>query len=165
MGHSRESVMKGRAGRALPRVMAVSSGGGHWVQLRRIMPAFAGLDVFFVSTEPLGDADIGAYRYYRVRNATRRTGFGLMVSGWQTLWILSRERPDVVVTTGAAPGLIALTLAKLLLGSRTVWIDSLAQSESMTLSGRLARPVADAWLVQWAHLAQPGGPYFWGAVL
>jgi UDP-N-acetylglucosamine:LPS N-acetylglucosamine transferase len=165
MKHSRESVMEGRAGRALPRVMAVSSGGGHWVQLRRIMPAFAGLDVFFVSTEPAGDADIGAYRYYRVRNATRRTGFGLMVSGWQTLRILRQERPDVVVTTGAAPGLIALVLAKLLLRSRTIWIDSLAQSESMTLSGRLARPVADAWLVQWAHLARPHGPDYWGAVL
>jgi UDP-N-acetylglucosamine:LPS N-acetylglucosamine transferase len=147
------------------KILAVASGGGHWVELRRVVPAFGDLDVVFVSTDPETDNDLSAYRYHAVRNATRRDSLGFAVLGWQMLRILRRERPEVVVTTGAAPGLIALALAKLLLRSRTIWIDSLAQSESMTLSGRLARPVADAWLVQWAHLAQPGGPYFWGAVL
>ena len=70
-----------------------------------------------------------------------------------------------MVSTGAAPGLVALALAKLMLGSRTIWIDSIANSERLSLSGRLARPVADAWLTQWAHLARPGGPDYWGAVL
>ena len=69
------------------------------------------------------------------------------------------------MTTGAAPGFVALVLAKLLCRSRTVWIDTVANSEGMTLSGRLARPFADAWLVQWPHLARPGGPEYWGAVL
>ena len=70
----------------------------------------------------------------------------------------------MVVTTGAAPGLVALALAKLFAGSRTVWIDSIANTERLSLSGRLARPVADAWLTQWPHLARPGGPEHWGAV-
>ena len=71
----------------------------------------------------------------------------------------------MVVTTGAAPGLVALVAAKLLLRSRTIWIDSIASVETLSLSARLARPVADAWLVQWAHLARPEGPEYWGAVL
>jgi hypothetical protein len=71
----------------------------------------------------------------------------------------------MVVTTGAGPGLMALAVGKLVAGSRTVWIDSIASVETMSLSGRLARFVADAWLVQWAHLARPEGPEFWGAVL
>ncbi len=83
----------------------------------------------------------------------------------EILAIVRRERPEVVVTTGAAPGLVALVVAKLVCGSRTVWIDTVANSERMTLSGKLARPVADAWLVQWPHLAKAGGPEFWGAVL
>ena len=33
------------------------------------------------------------------------------------------------------------------------------------MSGRMARPVADAWLVQWEHLGRPEGPHYWGAVL
>jgi exopolysaccharide biosynthesis glucuronosyltransferase PssD len=145
--------------------MAVSSGGGHWVEMRRILPAFAGLEVVYVSTEPAIDADLAACRYYPVHNVTRRNRLGLTVLGWQMARILIRERPEVVVTTGAAPGLVGLALAKLLLGSRTLWIDSIAAAERMSLSGQLARLVADVRLTQWQHLARPGGPQYWGAVL
>ena len=47
------------------KVMAVASGGGHWVELRRLMPAFAGREVLYVSTEPVADADLAPARYYR----------------------------------------------------------------------------------------------------
>jgi UDP-N-acetylglucosamine:LPS N-acetylglucosamine transferase len=147
------------------KVMAVASGGGHWVELQRIMPAFAGSEVVYVSTEPLADADLAPARYYAVRNVTRKNRLGFAVIVRQIWRVLRAERPELVITTGAAPGLVALALAKLLCRSRTVWIDTVANSEKMTLSGRLARPVADAWLVQWPHLAKPGGPDYWGAVL
>jgi UDP-N-acetylglucosamine:LPS N-acetylglucosamine transferase len=150
---------------SMRKVMAVASGGGHWVELRRIMPAFDGAEVVYVSTEPVADADLAPARYYAVQNVTRRNRLAFASIVRQIFGILRRERPDVVVTTGAAPGLVALVLAKLVCRSRTVWIDTIANAEKMTLSGRLARPLADAWLVQWPHLARPGGPEFWGAVL
>jgi hypothetical protein len=31
------------------RFMAVSSGGGHWIQLLRVSPAFSGCDITFVT--------------------------------------------------------------------------------------------------------------------
>ena len=147
------------------KVMAVASGGGHWVELRRLLPAFAGAELVFVSTEPVADADLAPARYYPVRNVTRKNRLAFAVTIRELARIIRAERPEVVVTTGAAPGFVALALAKLLCGSRTVWIDTIANAERMTLSGRLARPFADAWLVQWPHLAKPGGPEFWGAVL
>jgi UDP-N-acetylglucosamine:LPS N-acetylglucosamine transferase len=145
--------------------MAVASGGGHWIELRRILPAFEGMEVVYASVEPTTDADLGPARYYRIRDVSRRDPFGFAVIFWQLARIMRRERPDVVVTTGAAPGLMALLVGKLVAGSRTVWIDTIASVEVMSLSGRLARHVADAWLVQWEHLARPGGPEYWGAVL
>jgi UDP-N-acetylglucosamine:LPS N-acetylglucosamine transferase len=147
------------------KVLAVSSGGGHWVELGRLRAAFAGLDVAYVSTEPADAASLGGARHYVVRNVTRRDRWGFAVTLWQILRILLRERPDVVVTTGAAPGFLALAVAKLLCGSRTIWIDSIASVGTLSLSARLARPVADAWLVQWAHLAHRDGPEFWGTVM
>jgi UDP-N-acetylglucosamine:LPS N-acetylglucosamine transferase len=146
------------------KVMAVASGGGHWVQLRRIKEAFRGCDVVYASTEMAADADLDG-PYYQVRNVTRRNGLALVVVAWQVARILARERPDVVVTTGAAPGFVALALAKLFFGSKTIWIDSISSSETMTLSARLARPVADVRLVQWRHLARPDGPEYWGDIL
>lgn len=146
-------------------VMAVSSGGGHWVELRRLLPAFEGLDVVYVSTDEASEAELAGAPYHRIPNVSRmnaRGAFGLLAVMAR---VVRAERPEVVITTGAFPGFVALLLAKLLVGSRTVWIDSIAAGERMSLSGRLARPVADAWLVQWPHLARPGGPEHWGAVL
>ena len=103
--------------------------------------------------------------YYQIRNATRRDRLAFAVLAVQLARILRKERPEVVVTTGAAPGLVALVLSRWLCGSRTVWIDSIAAAERLSMSGRLARRVADAWLTQWQHLARPEGPHYWGAVL
>jgi len=147
------------------KIMAIASGGGHWVQMRRLMPAFEGLPVVFVSIDPSSAADVPGRTYYTVRDVTRRDRLGFAVIIGQLVRILLIERPAVVITTGAAPGFIALAVAKLLLRSRTVWIDSIANAERLSASGAQARRVADVWLTQWEHLARPEGPEYLGAVL
>ncbi len=75
-----------------------------------------------------------------------------------------RIRPDVVVSTGALPGFIALRLAKL--GRRrTVWLDSIANCEELSMSGKRIGGAADLWLTQWPEVAAPGGPDYAGSVL
>jgi UDP-N-acetylglucosamine:LPS N-acetylglucosamine transferase len=147
------------------KVMAVASGGGHWVELRRLLPAFEGMEVVYASVDATTDADLRPARYYQLRDVSRRDPLGFFVIALRLARIMRRERPDVVITTGAAPGLMALLVGKLVAGSRTVWIDTIASVDNMSLSGRLAGFVADLWLVQWKHLARPGGPEYWGAVL
>ena len=75
-----------------------------------------------------------------------------------------RHRPDVVLSTGAAPGFFAILFGKLL-GARTIWVDSIANAEQLSLSGKKAGRFADLWLTQWPHLAQPGGPLYKGSVI
>ena len=79
-------------------------------------------------------------------------------------WIMLRERPDVIISTGAAPGLLAVVLGKLM-GARTLWLDSIANADRLSLSGKLAGRYANLWLTQWPHLAGVDGPSFRGAVL
>ena len=146
------------------KVMVACSAGGHWVQMRRILPAFDGFELFFVGVEPGPDPALGPVRYYPVGNFTRRNPQAMLGVVRRLVGIVRAERPELAVTTGAGPGFLALAVAKLAGGSRTIWIDSIANTERMSLSGRLARPVADVRLVQWQHLARPGGPEFWGAV-
>jgi UDP-N-acetylglucosamine:LPS N-acetylglucosamine transferase len=147
------------------RILAVASGGGHWVQLRRLRGAFEGLDVAFVSVKSAYADDVKEHRFYNVRDATRWNKFGLLILAVQLAGILLKERPKIVITTGAAPGLIAIALARHMLGARTVWIDSIANCETMSSSGLHARRFADVWLTQWPQLAGPAGPVHWGAVL
>lgn len=147
------------------KIMAIASGGGHWVQMRRIMPAFEGLNVFYVSLDPSSATDVPGKTYYTIRDASRRDRVGFVILAGQLIRIILRERPKIVITTGSAPCLIALVLAKVLLRSRTIWIDSIANAERLSSSGAQAGRVADIWLTQWEHLASPTGPHYWGAVL
>ena len=147
------------------KILAIASGGGHWVQMRRIMPAFEGFDVAYASVDPSSAADVPGRTFYVIQNVTRRDRLGFAVLITQLARILIRERPDIVITTGAAPGFIALGMTKALLRAKTIWVDSIANAERLSSSGARARRVADVWLTQWEHLAGPGGPDYWGAVL
>lgn len=145
-------------------VLAVSSGGGHWVQLQRLRPALAGHDVTFASVSPAYRSDVPEQPFHVLPDATRWNTLGLVRLAWQVYRLVRRLRPRFVVTTGAAPGLLALRIGKMF-GARTVWLDSMANVEGLSLSGRLARRHADLWLTQWPHLAQPGGLLYEGSVL
>ena len=134
------------------RVLAVASSGGHWTQLRRLRPAFAGHDVAYVTTDPGHRAEVGDARFYAVRDANRWNKLTLLISALQIGWVLLKERPDIVISTGAAPGYLAIRGARLL-RARTAWIDSIANVEEVSLSGRLASEQADLCLTQWPHLA------------
>ena len=145
------------------RIMAVASGGGHWVQLQRVMPAFEDHDVTFVTINPTYKTDVPGERVLIVRDSTRWNKLGLIVLGFQILWSLIRIRPHVVVSTGAAPGFMAIVLGRLL-GAKTVWLDSIANVEEVSMSGRMVRPWAVLWLTQWPHLATDDGPEYAGRV-
>jgi len=147
------------------RVLAISSGGGHWTQLRRLSPAFEGMDVAFASIGIESANDVTGTRFYPICEFTRfrkRNFFRLL---FQILRILIHERPDAVITTGQGPALLTLGLAKYLFRSKTIWIESIANCEQLSTSGTAARFVADIWLTQWEHLSKEGGPAFWGQVI
>jgi UDP-N-acetylglucosamine:LPS N-acetylglucosamine transferase len=145
------------------RILAVASSGGHWVQLRRLAPAFEGHDVAYLTTDPGHRSEVGSARFHVVNDASRWNKFALLRCALKILWIVLRERPAVVVSTGAAPGYLAIRCARLL-GARTVWIDSVANVEELSMSGRLASTTADLCLTQWPHLAG-GSVKYLGAVL
>jgi UDP-N-acetylglucosamine:LPS N-acetylglucosamine transferase len=147
------------------RVLAIASGGGHWVQMRRLVPAFAEFDVAYVSVFPDYAEQVPGHRFYTVTDVSRISLLKLVALVPQFSAILMRERPDVVITTGSAPGLVGIALAKVLTRAKTIWIDSIANSEQMSSSGRRARMFADHWLTQWPQLASAKGPSYWGAVL
>jgi len=147
------------------RIVAIASGGGHWVQLQRLRPAFEGCDVAYVSVYPDYADDLDGARFYTVTDVSRVNLKQLLVIVPQFIAIMLRERPDVVITTGSAPGLIGLAVARLTTGAKTIWIDSIANCERLSSSGRQARRVAHQWLTQWPELARPEGPHYWGAVL
>jgi hypothetical protein len=82
----------------------------------------------------------------------------------QLIVLVMKVWPDVIITTGSAPGLMCLAVGKLF-RRKTVWIDSIANVQELSTSGKKARHVADLYLTQWEGLAGPDGPYYKGSVL
>jgi UDP-N-acetylglucosamine:LPS N-acetylglucosamine transferase len=99
-----------------------------------------------------------------VPDATRSNKLSILLSALAILLLLVRVRPNLVISTGSLPGFLVVRLGHLF-GVRTVWVDSIANVEVLSVSGQRIGPHADLWLTQWEHLARPGGPGFRGAVL
>jgi len=147
----------------MKKILAVASGGGHWIQLLRLRPAFEGSDVRFLSTHQDFEKDV-SQSIYTVIDANFNQKFRLVCMSFQVFWVLLKYRPNVIITTGAAPGFVSLALGKLF-GAKTIWLDSIANAEELSKSGRYVRFFADIWLTQWEHLKTEKGPVYKGRVL
>lgn len=145
------------------RLLAVASGGGHWVQLRRLLPAFASAEIVWLTTQKDYGNEVNE-QFHVVQDANLWSKLDLLKMFLQVAWVMLKVRPNVVVTTGAAPGFAAVFFGRLV-GASTVWIDSVANSETLSTSGAKAGRWAHIWLTQWEHLAKPEGPHYWGSVL
>lgn len=145
--------------------MLVASGGGHWTQMMRLRPAFDGFEQVFVGVKPYYAEDVAGARFEWVQDVSRLQRWNLPRTVLGLCYLILKYRPAVVVTTGSMPGLLALRLAKALVRAKTVWIDSVANVEEVSLSGRTAGRTADLWLTQWPHLARSGGPIYMGSVI
>jgi UDP-N-acetylglucosamine:LPS N-acetylglucosamine transferase len=148
----------------MKRVLVVASGGGHWTQMLRLRDALIDYDVAYVGVKSMYYSDVAPCRFYAVPDVSRLHRWKIIPALLQLSAILLKERPAVIITTGSAPGMLALRLGKFL-GAKTVWIDSIANVDQMSMSGTKARPYADLWLTQWPHLAKDGGPAYFGSVL
>lgn len=148
----------------VPKVLAIASGGGHWVQLLRLRAAFEGCDISYATVREGYRTDVGGADFHLIPDCNRWNKLAVLRSALAIFLLVLRLRPDVVITTGAAPGYFGVRFGKLL-GARVVWVDSLANVEELSMSGAKSGSFADLWLTQWPHLAHDDGPQFLGSVL
>lgn len=147
-----------------PVALAVSSGGGHWVQLLRLRPAFEDYQLEFATVKTGYQTDLApGDTLHLIKDANLSRKAALLASAWSVFRVITKVKPQVIISTGAAPGYFALFFGKLL-GIRTVWVDSVANAEVLSVSGAKVGRWADLWLTQWPHLAKQGGPQYFGRV-
>jgi UDP-N-acetylglucosamine:LPS N-acetylglucosamine transferase len=137
------------------RVCLAASAGGHLDQLLRMKQAWDQYRAFLVTT--VGKAEEverrTGLRTYVVGESNREHPLRVLRVLGGCVGVMMRERPEVVVSTGAAHGCLLALLGKLM-GARVVWVDSIANVERASLSGRIVRYVADVFLVQWPGVAR-----------
>ena len=139
------------------KVLAAASGGDHWVQLKRVMRASDDCDVAFITINEAYRGDIARGDVYIVNDATRWNPDGVLFLLVRIFRITFRERPDVVIYTGAASACVVIVLGHCP-GNRTIWPDSIINVQRPSMSGTPVRSFAHPWLTQWAPLTHEGGP-------
>ncbi|MHC4653647.1 MAG: PssD/Cps14F family polysaccharide biosynthesis glycosyltransferase [Planctomycetota bacterium] len=136
------------------RMCLAASAGGHMSQLLKLTDSWQGYGTFCVTTASLVHEKLQKYgKVYVVGECNRKHPLRVILVLLRCMGVILRERPDVVISTGAAAGCMMCFLAKLL-RAKVVWVDSITNVECISLSGRLVRFIANLFLVQWPELAQ-----------
>ena len=105
----------------------------------------------------LEDMDIPYYgissgklrRYFDVKNFA--DPFRVVKGYTQAYNLLRKIKPDVVITTGAHTAVAMCYIAKPF-RKKIIYIETFANLESKTLTGRLIYPIADVFIVQWENM-------------
>lgn len=147
-----------------PKVMAVASSGGHWVQLLRLQNAFTGCEMIYVTAQSEPKEDLSNAKLHTIPDANRWNKRRLLALLPRLMRLVWTERPDVIISTGAAPGLLAMVFGRMI-GCRCLWLDSIANAQELSLSGKLSKRVAHVTLSQWKDVAERENVLYRGAVL
>lgn len=135
------------------RICLAASAGGHLSQLLKLADSWDGYENFSITTTEAVRRELRQYgRVYVVRMCDREQFSRVIKVLLRCIRIVLREKPHVVISTGAAVGCIACFLGKLV-SAKIVWIDSITNVERISLSGRMVKHIADLFLVQWPDLA------------
>ncbi|MBN2457233.1 MAG: hypothetical protein JXB29_11975 [Sedimentisphaerales bacterium] len=136
------------------RICLAASAGGHVSQLLKLASSWEGHEtVCIVTTDVVRNrlAELG--RVYVVGECNHRYPLRVMKVLLRCIRAILREYPDVLISTGAAVGCIACFLGKLI-GAKVIWIESIANVEGLSLSGKMVRPIANLFIVQWPQIAE-----------
>ncbi len=146
------------------KILAVCSGGGHWEQMKLLKPAFKNYPVVYITEQCYKDETKPGI-FYAVKSASRWNKIKIVILSIQILLIILKERPVLVISTGAAPGFFAVLFGKIFLNARTIWLDSLANCQSISLSGWLAKPFVNLMLTQHENLAKSNKLHYKGRLV
>lgn len=137
------------------KIFAVASIGGHWVQLLRITQQMEkDYEMVYLCTHPKCQTMVEGQKFYLIEDYSRWNAWKMVPSFFHLLGIVRKEKPEAIITTGAAPGLMCLLVGKML-GKKTIWVDSIANAQHLSASGRIASKFVSRVYTQWKDLATP----------
>lgn len=134
------------------KICLVCSSGGHLTQLYMLRPFWQDHERFWVTFDKEDARSIlQEERMIPCYYPTNRSLKALLVNTRLAWKVLRKERPDLIVSTGAAAAVPFFYLGKLL-GSKTIFIEIYDRIDSPTLTGKLVYPVTDRFIVQWEEM-------------
>jgi len=133
------------------KVCLACSAGGHLTELTRLEAAYQDKPHYYVTDRRVDTEEFAKHERVFFVTCPRRNPLKLLQNFFETLGVLLREKPTVIVSTGADTAFFTCLLGKLL-GAKLVFIESFARIKEPSLTGKLLYPFADKFFVQWPDL-------------
>lgn len=135
------------------KVCFIASSGGHLEQLLALRSLMERYDSFIVTEKTAYKVKLPVRaRYVCQVNRHERAFVPRMIANIVTAFgFWYAEKPDVIVCTGAL-ATIPFCLIGQALGSKLIYIESFAKTDSPTMTGRLLSKRADRIYVQWESM-------------
>jgi len=132
------------------KICIVCSAGGHLTEIKLLEDLYKKWDHFFITFKRNNSINLSKKeKVYFIKDPSRNP-ISLLITTIQTLVILLKEKPDLIISNGAGVAIPACYIAKLI-GKKVIFIESFCRMEP-SLSGKFAYPVADLFLVQYPQL-------------
>lgn len=152
----------------MKKICLICNGGGHLEQMRQIMPITQKYSCFLVtmkdnSTLRMGLKTFYVSDYYRGKNPFIKIWRILKMFN-QQMRIFLKEKPDAIISTGAAVSIPMCLIAKFF-KKKTIYIESFARMENCNKTGKFLYKHVDLFIVQWKQLLKfyPKAQY-WGMI-
>jgi len=134
------------------KICLVGSSGGHLTHLYMLKPFWQNHDRVWVTFDK-ADAKslLQNETMYPCHYPTNRNIKNLLrntVVAWK---VLRKEKPDLIISSGAAVAVPFFYLGKLF-GAKTVYIEVFDRIDKPTLTGKLVHPITDLFVVQWEEM-------------
>jgi UDP-N-acetylglucosamine:LPS N-acetylglucosamine transferase len=135
------------------KIGIISSCGGHLTEIRALRAVYEKYPHFYVLNDRIELSKDMQGKTFFIRHSERDALF--FVNVWEAWKILRREKPTLLLSTGAGP-IVPFALIGKLLGVKTFYIEIGTQVNRPSLTGRCMYYLADRFYYQWEELR----PYF-----
>lgn len=136
------------------KVCLVGSSGGHLTHLYMLKPFWQDKERFWVTfNKEDANSILGGEQVYHCYYPTNRSLKALLINTRLAWKVLRKERPDVIVSSGAAVAVPFFYLGKLF-GMKTIYIEVFDRIDKPTMTGKMVYPVTDRFIVQWEEMKQ-----------
>lgn len=148
----------------MQKLLFTSSSGGHLEELLQLNELINEQSVLV--TEGKVAAKVKFKKKYFIKQINRKEKYflihfiKLIICEFK---ILQKEKPDIVISTGALITVPLCILAKIM-GKKVIYIESFARITTPSLTGKILYHFADLFVVQWKELLDvyPKAKYFGG---
>lgn len=139
----------------MAKICLVSSCGGHFMELIQLIPAVKEYDFYILTEKNIASKSIlEKYRHYYLSQQERKGIMFIFKFSWniiKSLCIFLKERPNIIISTGAGASYPTCKIANLF-GKKVIYIESFAKINNKSKTGELVYKFADKFYVQWPEM-------------